>query len=144
LSQSAFTLNSVSFYVNAAATSPSTCYLALYNTSGTQLATSADFSSTLGTNAGVITVSLTSSYSIAANTLYYIGFLIGNGTTTSPTLIVSSTTLITNAGATTPTANTLNGGARTLSLGTSLTALPSPISGTASLSGAHNYWFGLK
>jgi len=69
--------------------------------------------------------------------------LIGNGTTTSPTLVDGGGALNTNAGASV-SASTLAGGGRTLSLGSALTSLPSPISGTPALVGGRVYWFGLK
>ena len=145
VSPTSFTLNSISFVVTVAASVPLTCFVALYNTSGTQLATSADFATTLGTNTGVITVNLTASYSIAANTVYYIGLLIGNLTTTSPTLSSAGTTstIQLNAGYTTLTSGSLANGARVLSGATGATTLPSPFAGTPAL-GNRLFWFGLK
>jgi hypothetical protein len=143
ISPSAFTLNNVSFVVTGAASAPSTCYLGLYSTSGTQLAVSSDFSSTLSTNTGTITVNL--SYSVAANTVYYIAFLIGNGTTTAPTISTAGTTNVNqlNSGSTTLTSGSLANGARALTGATSATSLPSPFAGTPALA-SRLIWFGLK
>jgi hypothetical protein len=146
-SPTAITANSISFWVSTAASSPSGCYVGIYNAAGTLLASSADFSSTLSTNTGLITVSLSSPYSMAANTVYYIALLIGNSTTTAPTLIVTggaTGVAFRNVGATAPGANSLSGGNRAMALGSGLTALQSPVSGTPSAGGQLTYWFGIK
>ena len=144
ISPTAITLNSISFVVTSAAVGPSNCYVGLYSQAGVLLATSADFSATLGTNTGLIIVNI--SYAMAANTVYYLGLLIGNGTTTAPTVSAAAqtnTTTAANPGATTAS-GTLAGGARVLvSSSSTLTALQSPVSGTPNL-GNRLIWMGLK
>ena len=144
ISPAAITLNSVSFVVTSAAVGPSNCYVGLYSQAGVLMATSADFSATLGTNTGLITVNI--SYAMTANTVYYLGLLIGNGTTTAPTVSAAAqtnTTTAANPGATTAS-GTLAGGARVLiSASSTLTALQSPVSGTPA-TGNRLIWMGLK
>ena len=149
ISPVAITVNSIVFFVTNAGTSVSTSYAGIYSQSGALLQGSSDFSAALMT-AGTATASLTASYTMAANTVYYVAFLIGNGTTTSPSLLAAGSStgsgLAFNAG-TSFAANTLAGGARVSTVaGTTLTALPSQVSGTPS-SGAtvpRIVWFGLK
>jgi hypothetical protein len=143
------TVNSILFFVTNAGTSVSTSYAGIYSQSGALLQGSSDFSTALMT-AGTATASLTASYTMTANTVYYVAFLIGNGTTTSPSFLAAGSS--TGSGnafnvGTSFTANTLAGGARVATVaGTALTALPSNVSGTPS-SGAtvpRIVWFGLK
>ena len=131
----------MTFYVTVAAASPAGCYIGIYSQSGTQLAVSSDFSSTLGTNTGAITVPI--SYSMSANTVYYIAFLFGNSTTTSPTLYaLNSAGAFLNIG-TTQSSGTFAGGGRVLTGATSSTTLPSPFSGSPAQA-TRLYWLGIK
>lgn len=149
ISPVAITVNSILFFVTNAGTSVSTSYAGIYSQSGALLQGSSDFSTALMAS-GTATASLSSPYTMAANTVYYVAFLIGNGTTTSPSLLAAGSStgsgLAFNAG-TSFAANTLAGGARVATVaGTTLTALPSQVSGTPS-SGAtvpRIVWFGLK
>ena len=149
ISPVAITVNSILFFVTNAGTSVSTSYAGIYSQSGALLQGSNDFSTALMA-AGSATATLSASYTMAANTVYYIALLIGNGTTTSPSFLAAGSSTGSgnafNAG-TSFTANTLAGGARVATVaGTTLTALPSNVSGTPS-SGAtvpRIIWFGLK
>lgn len=111
-------------------------FLALYNSSGTRIAVSADQTTAFAT-AGLITAAWTTPVSNAAPGIYYVGVLCNGGTAVT---LASGTTLkpgnvsLGNAGLTTATS-------RYLTSGTSQTATPSSVTlGSASGNIAATIW----
>ena len=139
----AFTLANIDIFLNNAAAGLSTTYLGIYSTAGTRLAVSADLSSTIGTSTGKISCPI--SYTFTAPGIYWVGLLIGNGSTTSPYLVVYGNA----AGAALANINLTNGSgtivSRCASGATGQTSLPSPISGTPTAVGptTGNFFYGL-
>lgn len=134
----------IDFNVSVAAASPANCFIGFYNAAGTQLCTSSEFHSTLGTNTGVISIAPNagSSYTFTSSGFFFIGHLTGTTTTTAPTLrAVGSSTTVSNANLTAGT-----GGALTLRAASGLTsaaALPSP-SATNQTGISNCFWYGLR
>ena len=138
---SIFTLADIDIYVTSAASVLSTTYLGIYNTAGTRLAVSADLSSTIGTKTGLIVCPI--SYSFTAPGIYWIGMLIGNGTSTSPTLAIrneTTTSGLLNANLANASGTIVT---REATGTTGQTALPSPISGTPSSITNKGFFYGM-
>jgi hypothetical protein len=143
--QAGMVLTNVSVFVNTAGVSINSSYVGLYNAT-TQLTVTPAIT-TAFTASGLVTTSFATAYTIPTSGFYFIGVLIGNGSTTVPRFatnpsynFVPAGTLI-NAGLT-PTLNTLT--LRSSTLGTGLTALPSSISGTPANTGAATFWVALN
>ena len=126
------TLTNISILFQAIGSGLSGVYMGVYTQAGALVATTADISSAL-TTIGMTTAAFTTPYSASAG-IYYAAILVGNSTTTSPTFYYnnSAQATIINAGGTL-SANTLAGGTRCMQFGSTLTALPSPFSGTPAL-----------
>jgi hypothetical protein len=94
----------------------------------------------------MITVNLTSAYTLTANTVYYLALLIGNSTVTAPTVVVSGANLadLLNIG-TSQSAGTFVGGGRSLGGAAGQNSLPSPIAAGVTPSRlAYLPWLGVK
>jgi hypothetical protein len=115
--------------INVSTTTGFTLCAGLYNATGQVAANTAAGTAFASGSTGLQTVNLTSSYTVPTTGVYWVGLLFPNGTT-APTIVRSTQTTAsyTNCGFTS-TANNLSGG-RYATLGTSLTQLPSTISGT--------------
>ena len=135
----ATTISNVLCQVTTAGVTITNCYMGLYSTAGTQLAVTANLSTTLNST-GTKIIPFTSSVAVSAG-LYYIGYLVGTAAT-APAYSGAGSTAVMNVGAT-YTANALTGGARAMTGAASTTALPSPMTGTPTA--ANNApWFGLS
>ena len=135
----ATTISNVLCQVTTAGVTITNCYMGLYSTAGTQLAVTANLSTTLNST-GTKIIPFTSSVAVSAG-LYYIGYLVGTAAT-APAYSGAGSTPVMNVGAT-YTANALTGGARAMTGAASTTALPSPMTGTPTA--ANNApWFGLS
>ena len=111
-------------------------FVGLYNSAGTLLGTSADQSTNWTTSPGTLkTTALTTPYVITSPGVYYVA-LLWNGTT-APTFygFSSASTAFLNMGASAPSAGTLAGGNRSMTVGFGLTTLPASVSGTPTAAG---------
>ena len=128
------TLSNVTFYVASGGSGLTNCYVGLYGQSGSLLASTADFSSVMG-SVGVKTAAFSTPYA-AASGIYYLAILCGNGSTTAPGVYGPSggtVSTIFNLGASV-SAGTLAGGAHSLAITGTATSLPASISGTPAIS----------
>ena len=126
-----FYLQSPATFTNAftkastAGTTLSNCYMGVYSQNGTLLAYTGDISTNLQSATYAFTAAYNAPY-FATEGVYYMALLIGNGSTTSPTMHAANgftAAILTNPLATT-SANTLAGNARTMTFGSGQTGLP--------------------
>ena len=136
----AATITNILYRVSTAGTGLTNSYLGLYTAAGVQVAVTPAITTTWQT-AGIYTTAFSSTYNLTTPGLYYIGFLVGNGSTSPPSFQGASTVLINVAA--TFTANTFAGGARGITGLTAQTTLPAPYSGTPTGSGSIP-WLGLS
>lgn len=127
----ASTVNGVGMHVATAGSGLTSSYLALFDSTGTRLGLSAA-QTTAWQTSGYKATALTAGVAVTAGT-YYIGLLIGNGSTTPPVIARASSSVVTNAGLVAP-------GLRFGASGTGQTSVPSTVtlSGVAADSTA---WF---
>ena len=135
------TITNVLYAVSTAGTGLTNSYLGLYTAAGVQVAVTPAITTTWQT-AGVYTTALSSTYNLTTPGLYYIGLLVGNGSTTTPTFQGLGSNALANIAATF-TANTFAGGARGITGLTAQTTLPAPFSGTPTIRSSLA-WFGLS
>lgn len=127
-------------YVSSAGVTLSNCYAILYDAAGNQLAVSADVSTTLQST-GEATLPFSSSVWARGGPAQavYAAILIGNGSTTPPTVMRARTV----GSASINLGVTAADGLRSCQSGTSLTAAPSTIDLTAATAQGNLWWMGL-
>ena len=135
------TITNILYRVSNPGTGLTSSYLGLYTAAGVQVAVTPAITTTWQAT-GIYTTAFSSTYNLTTPGLYYIGFLVGNGSTTAPQFQGLASTALTNVAATF-TANTFSGGARGITGLTAQTTLPAPFSGTPAVSNALA-WFGLS
>jgi hypothetical protein len=129
----ASTITSIDVHVSTAGTSLTNCFLALYDSTGTRRAVSAN-TSTAWQTGGTSDVAMASPYSAAAGT-YYVGILVGGGT--PPAFARGASSTVSNAG--------LSAGSyRFCTSGTSQTAAPSSVTLASTSASSTAYWCALK
>ena len=142
--QAGMVLTNVCVYVNTAGVGIANSYIGLYNAT-TQLAVTSVIT-TAFQSAGFVQTPFATAYTIPTSGFYFIGVLIGNGSTTQPRFATSASYNFTNSSmlnaGLTPTSNTLT--LRSSTLGTGLTALPSSISGTPTGTNSATFWVALN
>jgi hypothetical protein len=121
----------------------------IYNQSGTLVATTADLSTTIGTNTGPIEAPLTAAYTVPSGGNYYVGFFFNAGT--QPVLTcyggqVTVTTSVAHFGSATTFGNTAAKYPFSVSATTgNTTAMPASITMSSNTAtGAYAYWVGLN
>jgi hypothetical protein len=118
-------------------------FAGLFNATGTQVATTADLSTLIGTNTGYITAPLTATYTVPTAGVYYFGVFFNAGTT-QPVLTtqVSEVTVTTSSTVAAGPVATAAQYPFSVSATTGLTtALPASITVSSnSLTGAYNLW----
>jgi len=132
------TISGVSVYIAAGGTGLTSSYLGLYN-STTLLGQTAAITTDWQTS-GAKTYTITGSLTNLSPGVYWVGLLVGSGTTTDPSFLKlsnSTTTTQYNIGIT-PVVGSLNG--RSQSYGTNLTALPSSLSGLTIANSNYPFW----
>ena len=135
------TITNVLYRVSTAGSGLTNSYLGLYTAAGVQVAVTPAITTTWQTN-GLYTTAFSSTYNLTTPGLYYIGLLVGNGSTTAPLFQGLSNNALANIAATF-TANTFAGGARGITGLTLQTTLPAPFNGTPTGSLALP-WLGLS
>jgi hypothetical protein len=123
------TVSNLLTYVSTAGSGLSNCYMTVRDSSGALVAKTADLSTSFAST-GLVTGALTGGPFTLTPGTYYVGILIGNGSTTAPKFVDSSVfTNLLNAGGTTPSLGSLGTGNRSLQIGSALTSPPATISG---------------
>lgn len=127
----ASTINGVGMHVATSGSGLTSSYVALFDSTGARVALSAAVTTAWQTS-GYKATTFTAGYAAAVGT-YYIGLLIGNGSTTAPALARASSSVVTNAGLTAP-------GLRFGTSGTGQTSVPSTVT-LASVTADSTAWF---